>query len=586
MDKLFRKPVIIIWIILVFISIILLATKGLQFGVDFSGGTSFQIVLEQPVSSEDLLKTASVISKRLDWTGAKDVKVTPAGSQYLIAQLAESDPNEIAKLKSNILKQGRFEAVLDGNVLFSGDDIINIPKDPTKGYSLTVVDKKTGQSEWSVPFMLSPDAAKRFARMTFHKCMPIGMGGQSDYECDKTFFFIDRPVDSILIMDKALYLEEKEVPIVPESSYSNYISIDEIFAQLPKKPYIVDQNLTQEQVSSLLLDQNSGVYKVIVSPTVSEDVVNKLKELGFKVTILEKPENLPWIWEATGLKSIISLTPGIANMDVPTMESSRFQVFNSLTITGGGATLEEATQRRDELVLILESGSLPIPIESISTETISPYLGKDFLNYCLWIGLLVLLVVAIAMFVRYKHINLALPIILTCATEIIILLGVLSLLSFRLDLAGVTGILATIATGVDVNIIMIDELLKGEKKEQDAQVAKSSFISRLKKAFFIMFASAATMAATMLPIIFFSGGLGKLVGFAVTILLGTVIGILITRPVYAEIAKRNLEVSAQKHEQKGSQSSKGGSSSSVVSLSTPKQELEESSSVFSDSDKK
>jgi preprotein translocase subunit SecD len=55
-----------------------------------------------------------------------------------------------------------------------------------------------------------------------------------------------------------------------------------------------------------------------------------------------------------------------------------------------------------------------------------------------------------------------------------------------------------------------------------------------------VFASASTVIATMLPIIIMGGGISKLIGFAVTILLGTLIGILVARPVYSQIARRIL----------------------------------------------
>jgi preprotein translocase subunit SecD len=88
---------------------------------------------------------------------------------------------------------------------------------------------------------------------------------------------------------------------------------------------------------------------------------------------------------------------------------------------------------------------------------------------------------------------------------------------------------------VDDNIIIIDEFLRGKNK--DDKEHNESLLKKIKKAFFIVFAAAATTAATMFPIIFFSLGLGKLVGFAVTILIGTAIGVFVVRPVYAQIAR-------------------------------------------------
>lgn len=535
MKTLIKKPIIIFWIILIIASLAILATSGLKFGVDFSGGTAFQVVLEQPVSAEELSQAASVLGRRLDWSGSKDARVTPSGSQYITIQIAESDADEIASLRSVLLKQGNFEAVLGSQVLFSGEDIRTIYKDPSRGYGIHEV-TKNAEYQWSLPFLLSPDAAKRFAQMTFHKCTPTGITGgdiNDRYECEKTYFFIDRPKDAILLLDKTTYLEEKDVPLVP-GLYSSSFPIEDLLDQLTVPYYTVDSSLTSQEYLQLQEDYNN-FSKVIVSPLVSQEIRDKLEEIGYRVISIEKQEDLPWIWSATGLKSVISITPGIANMDVSSMESSRFQTFSTLNITGSADSYASSKERLNDLLLILESGSLPISIDSISTESISPFLGKEFLKTSLIIGILALLTVAIVLFIRYKRFSLAAPIILTGASEILILLGIISLMNFRLDLAAVAGILATIGTGVDDNIIIIDELLRGKSKE-DAE-HNESLLKKIKKAFFIMFAAAATAAATMFPIIFFSLGLGKLVGFAVTILIGTAIGIFIVRPVYAQIAR-------------------------------------------------
>jgi preprotein translocase subunit SecD len=68
---------------------------------------------------------------------------------------------------------------------------------------------------------------------------------------------------------------------------------------------------------------------------------------------------------------------------------------------------------------------------------------------------------------------------------------------------------------------------------------------RIKGAFFIIFASAATLIAAMLPLAYvgFSRGytgIGILSGFAFTTILGVLIGIFITRPVYAKFVEQFL----------------------------------------------
>lgn len=547
MKTLLKKPRIIIWIIVLIIATVLLLSKGLQYGVDFSGGTSFSIVLEEPVDQEDMPRVVSVISRRIDWAGLKDAKVTASGNQYVTAQLAESDPEEITNIKNTLLKQGKFESVLNGEVLFVGEDIRTIYKDPAKGYGIQQVDR-SGASQWVLPFMLSPEASRRFAEMTFHKCTAVGYDSKKvEYDCEKTYFFIDRPVDAIFVVDTETYSDERQVPISPEMAGSDLIPFDEIISQVNTNYYVVGSELTEEEKEKILIDSEK-YSKVIVSSSVSESVREELDLMGYRVIVVNKPETQPWIWEATGLKSIISLTEGVTNMSAPTTSSPKFETFSSLTITGSTSSRDEAKQRLDDLLVILESGSLPIAIESISTESISPYLGDEFLNNSLWIGLFALLTVALVLFIRYKVFNLIFPMLISDISELVISLGFLSLIQFRVDLATIAGILAAIGTGVDHEIIITDELLKGTGKDEEK--SGLSLTAKIKNAFFIIFAAVATVFATMLPIVFFNVGLSKFVGFAITVMFGAVLGAFITRPVYAEIAKVVVAHHERKQEKK------------------------------------
>jgi preprotein translocase subunit SecD len=118
--------------------------------------------------------------------------------------------------------------------------------------------------------------------------------------------------------------------------------------------------------------------------------------------------------------------------------------------------------------------------------------------------------------------------------EATITIALVSLIS-TFDLGAIAGVLAAIGTGVDDQIVIMDELKKGEKGEG------GSLVARAKRAFFIVVAASATIIAAMLPIILIGFGLGRLVGFAITTIMGTLVGVLITRPAFGEIAKKLFE---------------------------------------------
>ena len=121
------------------------------------------------------------------------------------------------------------------------------------------------------------------------------------------------------------------------------------------------------------------------------------------------------------------------------------------------------------------------------------------------------------------------------------ILGIAAVINQNIDLAAIAGIIAAIGTGVDDQIIITDEILKGDKKKKSRR--KAGFKVRMKGAFFIVYASAATLIAAMLPLAYvgFSRGytgIGILSGFAFTTIIGVLVGIFITRPAYAKFIEK------------------------------------------------
>jgi len=117
-------------------------------------------------------------------------------------------------------------------------------------------------------------------------------------------------------------------------------------------------------------------------------------------------------------------------------------------------------------------------------------------------------------------------------SEIIIILGVASLIKWTIDLASIAGIIASVGTGVDHQIIITDEIALGRERV-------FSIKEKIKRAFFIIFGTASTTIAAMVPLGVI--GIGIMRGFAVTTVIGVLVGIFITRPTYGKIIEK-LEI--------------------------------------------
>jgi len=135
--------------------------------------------------------------------------------------------------------------------------------------------------------------------------------------------------------------------------------------------------------------------------------------------------------------------------------------------------------------------------------------------------------VSIIIFIRYKKFKMSLALLFTSFSEILIILGIAALIKWNLDLPSIAGILATIGTGVDQQIIILDEARSGRE---------SSIKQRLKRALFIIISAYATSLASLIPLYWAGAGLFK--GFAITTIIGITAGVFISRPAFADMVRK------------------------------------------------
>lgn len=213
--------------------------------------------------------------------------------------------------------------------------------------------------------------------------------------------------------------------------------------------------------------------------------------------------------------------------------SLKGQAETSIQISGSGAGANQqeaafnALNNMKRLQTVLVTGSFPVKLNITKIDTISPILGEEFVKNALFVGLLALIAVVVTIFIRYRKLQVALPMAMSSVSELIILLGIAALIGWNIDLAAIAGIIIAIGTGVNDQVVITDETLKGETR------MIFNWRERIKNAFFIIMSAYFTLFVAMLPLIF--AGAGLLKGFAITTIIGASIGVFITRPVYARL---------------------------------------------------
>ncbi len=200
--------------------------------------------------------------------------------------------------------------------------------------------------------------------------------------------------------------------------------------------------------------------------------------------------------------------------------------------SGSGATQQDgvfdALKNMKRLQTIMVTGSLPVKLNIEKTDAISPVLGEEFVKNVLFMMLITILAVALVILVRYRQIKISVPMVFTMLSEVVIILGVAALIQWNIDMAAVAGIIVAVGTGVDSQIVIADETLRGESQ-------KFGWGERIKRAFFIIMVAYFTGVASMVPLLF--AGAGLLKGFALTTIIGISVGVFITRPAFAAIVE-------------------------------------------------
>ena len=175
----------------------------------------------------------------------------------------------------------------------------------------------------------------------------------------------------------------------------------------------------------------------------------------------------------------------------------------------GDFTFQSAT----DLALLLRSGALPAPLNIIEERTVGPDLGEDSIKAgAISLALGFLLVIAYMLF-KYKLLGIIAD--FSLIINLILLIGILTILEATLTLPGIAGIILTVGMAVDANVLIFERIKEEMKIEKSNIHAFDMGYKRAQSA--ILDANITTLISAI--ILFFLGS-GPVKGFAVTLGIG------------------------------------------------------------------
>lgn len=183
---------------------------------------------------------------------------------------------------------------------------------------------------------------------------------------------------------------------------------------------------------------------------------------------------------------------------------------------GGGRvqiTGMDSTEEARDVALLLRAGALAAPMEIVEERTVGPSLGADNIARGFNATLIGLAAIALFMTVYYQFFGVVA--VLALATNMFLLVALLSMLQATLTLPGIAGIALTLGMAIDANVIIAERIREELRNGMSPQAAIAAGYERAWDT--ILDANITTLIAGFA---LFWLGSGPVRGFAVTLCLG------------------------------------------------------------------
>lgn len=453
------------------------------------------------------------------------------------------------------------------------ENVATILQSRVSGLGLTQSEVQTVEigDSWSVQVEAATDDPEQIEDVltqegSFEARMPVHVYDELDYELQETYTFT-RNNDTVSVNGTSYSPGEN---FTLEETRFYYLNNTESYANLEAVAY-TGQDVQTVVDSDARVSSSQGRYQFEFPIVLTSDAADRAQ-------LVFSNYNAP----TGGILRLPNGDPASQKLYVDGQLRNSLTVASSFAsssvtrpyITGGAETQEQAREDMQQLQAILSSGRLDYPVVVESNSTYSAQRGAQFMAAAFIAIIASVAATGALVHFRYRSLSTSIPIVITGSSEVLILLGAWFSTVATLNLASIAGIIAAVGTGVDDQIIIKDE----SEKE-----ALTDWRQKIKNAFFAIFTSAASTIGAMLPLInptqvnLLVGAAGVSIllymaykrsmnlhmmgigvaatvvsfiisqvstssyalqdvrGFAVTTIVGILIGIAITRPAYAKV---------------------------------------------------
>ncbi len=186
----------------------------------------------------------------------------------------------------------------------------------------------------------------------------------------------------------------------------------------------------------------------------------------------------------------------------------------------------------------IQSGQLPFSLKVAELRSVGAQLGEKALSNSILAGAIGLALVILFMIIMYRLCGFIAGIAIVGYVAIVAL--ILGLIKVNLTLPGIAGIILTIGTAVDANVVIFERV---KEEFHNGKTIRAAVDAGFKRAFTaILDANVTTIIAA---VVLYCFGTGTIKGFAVTLFIGTVVSmftaIFVTRFLLRQLMGFNVK---------------------------------------------
>jgi preprotein translocase subunit SecD len=206
----------------------------------------------------------------------------------------------------------------------------------------------------------------------------------------------------------------------------------------------------------------------------------------------------------------------------------------NVQITGGGIAGFGAKEAQD-LVTVLKFGSLPFPINAVSSEEISATLGSQFLVQTLLAGLIGISLVFAFMLIYYRLPGAVASFALVYYA--LVMIAIFRLVPVTLTLAGIAGFVLSVGMAVDANILIFERMKEELRLGKSLPAAVEAGFNRAWNSILD-----SNVSSLITATILYTFGSSVIRGFALVLIIGVLVSmfsaIVVTRTILRWVVRQ------------------------------------------------